>query len=40
VSEKAQIAKPMRLRRMNQIPDVYDDAVYPGTLCPKFAAPQ
>ena len=40
VSEKAQIAKPMRLRRMNQIPDVYDDAVYQGTLCPKFAAPQ
>jgi hypothetical protein len=37
---EAQNAKPMRLRRMNQIPDVCDDAAYRGTLCPKFAAPQ
>jgi len=37
---EAKIAKPMRLRRMNQIPDVYDEVAYPGTLCPKFAAPQ
>jgi hypothetical protein len=30
----------MRLRRMNQIPDVYDEAAYSGTMWPKFGALQ
>jgi hypothetical protein len=30
----------MRLWRMNQIPDVCDDAAYSGILCSKFAAPR
>jgi hypothetical protein len=25
---------------MNQIPDVYDEAAYSGTMWPKFGAPQ
>jgi hypothetical protein len=39
---RAEAAKMFRMRswRMNLIPDLRDDAAYPGTMCPKFAAPR
>jgi hypothetical protein len=40
VRAEAQKTVAMRLERMIHIPDVCDDAAFPGRMWPKFAAPQ